>query len=278
MKRFGHGRVFITGSGSGLGRAMARHFSRMGWRVAVSDIDADRAGATHREIADSGGESIAIPCDATDENQLARAADTILSRWGGVDILVNNAGIAAGGYMEKIPPAEWGRIMSVNFMSVVLGCRVFIPVLKRQGAGHIVNIASSAGIVSLPEMASYNASKAAVISLSETLRAELAPHSIGVTVACPTFIRTNLMESFVSTDESQRRSAERFFARSRFTPELFAAHTFNAVRKNRLYAFAQNDGRLAWRCKRFFPEFFYRIIARRYGRIASCRTEDISPF
>jgi len=216
-------------------------------------------------VRDAGGTALAIACNVTSAEDLARAARSLAAEWGGLDILVNNAGVAAGGLFERVPPDRWEWILDVNFRGVVHGCRAFIPMFKAQRRGHIVNIASSAGIVSLPEMASYNATKAAVISVSETLRTELAPHGVGVTVVCPTFINTNIMESFHSPDEDQRRGAERFFAASRYPAERFADFTYNAVRRNRLYAFPQRDGRMAWRLKRLFPELFYRYIARRYS-------------
>ncbi|TAL34013.1 MAG: SDR family oxidoreductase [Spirochaetes bacterium] len=266
MKRFPGKRIFITGSGSGLGRALALRFAREGWRVGVSDIDAARMEESARLVREAGGSALSIACNVTDAGDLDRAARAVAREWGGLDILVNNAGVAAGGLFERVPPDRWDWIFAVNFRGVVHGCQSFIPMFKAQRNGHIVNVASCAGIVSLPEMASYNATKAAVISVSETLRTELAAYRVGVTVVCPTFIKTGLMESFHSPDELQRARAERFFDASRYSPERFADFTFRAIRKNRLYAFPQFDGRMAWRMKRLFPELFYRYIARRYAK------------
>jgi NAD(P)-dependent dehydrogenase (short-subunit alcohol dehydrogenase family) len=168
--------------------------------------------------------------------------------------------------VEKIPQEEWDRIIGINLLGVVRGCRAFIPMMKGQGAGHIINVASAAGFVSLPEMSPYNATKAAVISISETLRSELAPFKIGVTVACPTFIPTNLMESFYSTDERQRRLANKMFGASKQTPEEFARKVHRAVSKNRLYALTGSDGVMLWMLKRASPEMFYRIFSRTYAK------------
>ena len=110
-------------------------------------------------------------------------------KWNGVDILINNAGVAAAGYFEKIPLDRWDWIIDINLKSIIYGCRAFIPQFKEQGSGYIVNVASNAGIASLPEMGSYNVTKAAAISASETLRTELSPRNIGVLSCAPHFSR-----------------------------------------------------------------------------------------
>jgi NAD(P)-dependent dehydrogenase (short-subunit alcohol dehydrogenase family) len=115
-------------------------------------------------------------------------------------------------------------------------------------------------------MSAYNSTKAAVISLSETLKIELAPHGIGVTVACPTFIPTNLMESFYSPDERQRRLAKKMFNGSRQTPERFAEIVHCAIRRKRLYAIVGSDGKLLWLTKRASPRLFYWFFSRGYSK------------
>src|SRR5262249_40952425 len=120
--------------------------------------------------------------------------------WQGLDILVNNAGVADAGRMEggitgELTLENWRLLVDVNLWSVIYGCRVFIPVLKKGGKGHILNVASGAGLLCLPEMASYNATKAAVIGSSETLKTELIDDSIDVTVTCPTAFRSNITDN-----------------------------------------------------------------------------------
>src|SRR5208283_1891222 len=129
---------------------------------------------------------------------------------------------------------------------------------KRQGWGHIVNTASSAGIVSLPEMAPYNVTKAGVISLSETLRAELKGSNIGVTVVCPTFFKTNLMDQARVTDDRQIRMTDSFFNKFSFgTVQSVTKATLKAIEKNRLYVLPQPDSKLFWFMKRMTPHAFY---------------------
>ncbi|MDI6797778.1 MAG: SDR family oxidoreductase [Desulfatibacillaceae bacterium] len=260
MKRFPQKRVFITGAGSGFGRALALEFAAKGWRIGVSDIDEDRAKETLELVKKAGGDGIVILCDVTKIGDLEKAAQTIEKAWGGVDVVVNNAGVAGAGYIEKIPETQWDWILDLNLKSVIYGCRVFVPMLEKQGGGHIINMASSAGIASLPEMSCYNVTKAAVISLSETLRIELGPKNIGVTVVAPTFFKSNLMEKFQSPDERQKNMANTFFARSGVTAKDVAAHALKCMEKDRLYAICQIDGKFVWRMKRLFPELYFNTI------------------
>ncbi|HPI24028.1 MAG TPA: SDR family NAD(P)-dependent oxidoreductase [Spirochaetota bacterium] len=266
MKRFPEKRALITGAGSGLGRALALAFAKRGWRVAAADIDGARAEETRGAIDAAGGTGLAIRCDVTRRAEIEAARGIVQREFGGIDVLVNNAGIAAAGRIEDITPSEWDRIIAINLRGVIDGCALFVPDLRRQGGGHIVNVSSCAGIATLPEMASYNATKAAVIALSETLRVELAPHGIGVTACCPTFIKTNLMERFTATEERQRAVTQEFFDKSSYTAEAFAEHAIRSIEKNRMYAIPQMDGKLTWIIKRLFPETYYRVFAWEYAR------------
>lgn len=260
MKRFPLKRVVITGAGSGLGRALAIEFAKLGWNVCISDINADRAEKTGMLVAAQGGKPLIIGCDVVQLDQLEILAESLKERWGGVDVVINNAGVAAAGYMEKIKLETWDWIINLNLKSVIFGCRTFIPILEKQGYGHIVNVASNAGIASLPEMSCYNVTKAGVISLTETLRCELAVRNIGVTVVAPSFFKTNLMDQFTSPDRRQRVLADAFFNKSTTTSEDVAQHALKAIKKNKLYVITQWDGKLAWFCKRMTPNIYFRVL------------------
>lgn len=266
MERFKTNTVVITGAGSGFGRGLALEFARMGWKVAVSDIDLDRAEETVR-LMDGNGRGMAARCDVTRPEEVQALAGAVLREWGGVDIVINNAGVPVVGYMDKVSLEDWRFEIDVMLMSVIYGCRTFIPILKKQGGGHIVNVASSAGIVSLPEMAPYNVTKAGVISLSETLRGELRGSNIGVTVVCPTFFKTNLMDQARTTDERQRKMANAFFDRFSFgTVQSVTKATMKAIAKNRLYVLPQPDSKLYWLMKRMTPHTFYNVNGFLYSR------------
>jgi NAD(P)-dependent dehydrogenase (short-subunit alcohol dehydrogenase family) len=256
-------RVFVTGGGSGLGRALACRFARDGWRVAVGDLDAASARTVRKEIAGFAGEALAFRCDVTRERDLARVAGALSGRWGGVDVVVNNAGVAQADRIEETSLDDWSWILDVNLLGVVRGCKVFTPLFRKQGSGHFVNVASMAGLVHPPYMAAYNASKAAVVALSETLEAELEEHGIGVTVACPGFFRTNLGKSLRTGNGGLREMTDRLVARSPVTADEVADRIFRAVLKKEFWVLPHAEGEAAWLMKRLLPHGLFAWEMRR---------------
>ncbi len=254
-------RIVITGGGSGLGRALALDHARAGWRVAVIDRDADSAAAVAGEIEAAGGKALALACDVTDAASVAAAATAIRRGWHGVDVLVNNAGIAGSGTVVDTPEEDWRRIMEVNLFGIVKVCRAFLPGMIRAGGGHVVNIASAAGFVSPPGVAAYNVSKAGVISLSETLRVELAPHGIGVSVVCPSFFKTNLLEDFSGSEES-RQMALRLMEKSPLDADDVARIVRRGVRKKSFMIVPHAEARAILLLKRMSPDLFFGAVKR----------------
>ena len=254
-------RIVITGGGSGLGRALAREYARAGWRVAVLDRNRNSAEDVAREVEDAGGRSLALACDVTDADTVGHAATAIGRGWHGLELLVNNAGIAGSGTVVDTPEADWRRIMDVNLFGVVTVCRAFLPMMIRARGGHVLNIASAAGFVSAPGMAAYNASKAAVIALSESLRVELAPHRIGVSVACPSFFRTNLLEEFSGSEES-RQFALRLMDKSALNADDVARYLRRGVEKKEFMLVPHTDARRLLWLKRLSPELFFTAVKR----------------
>ena len=263
-KKFPEKRVLITGAGCGLGRALSLEFALRGWKIAVTDIDKKRIKDTAALVREAGGNPLEIHLDVTKPNDFVKALKTVREKWGGVDVFINNAGVAAAGFMEKIPLDKWDWIIDINQKSVIHGCRAVIPLFKEQGHGHIVNVASNAGIASLSEMSSYNVTKAAVISLSETLKMELHKHGIGVSVICPTFFKTNLMDQFNSPDERQKLLAEKMFENALTTSDRIAKLIMKSIEKNRFYVVTPIDGKAVWFFKRHFPERYIKAMAWGY--------------
>jgi len=259
-------RIFITGGGSGLGRAVALRYAREGWRVAIGDVHVARLAQVRGEIAAAGAEALDVVCDVRDEASLQAAADTLVKQWGGVDVVVNNAGVALGGAIEDVPLDDWRWIIDINLLGVVRGCRVFTPVFARQGRGHFVNVASMAGLLDVPYMSAYNASKAAVISVSETLENELRDRGIKVTVVCPSFFKTNLGDSFRTPDPRFRTVMDKLCERSAVTAEDIADGIYLAVDRGRFYVLPHTEGTFAWRMKRFLPRGLYRRVMARQTR------------
>src|SRR5258707_255130 len=182
----------ITGAGSGIGRATARSLARRGARVVVTDIDPDRATVVAAEL---GEQAAAARCDVTSIADLEAARDLARDRFGRIDVVMNNVGILAIGAVEDIPLEAWQRIIDVNLLGVVRSNLVFLPGLIKQGSGHIVNTASTAGLLPYGfDRLPYTATKHAVVGLSESLAVYLRPRGIGVTCLCPAGVATNIRE------------------------------------------------------------------------------------
>jgi short-subunit dehydrogenase len=252
----------ITGAASGIGRELAVVLARDRCTLVLSDINREGLEKTLELVEKAGGAGEIYLCDVSDFDHVMGMADHCFSRWERVDILINNAGVASTGVTGIIPMEDWKWLFSINFWGVIHGCHAFIPRMKMQNRGHILNVASIAGIISSPEMGPYNASKAAVISLSETLRSELAPADIGVSVLCPSNIKTNLLDKMRYTDEYQRFIANTGFDHARITAAKAAEITVNAMKKNRLYIIPQGSAKAVWLWKRFAPALFFACLSK----------------
>lgn len=270
MKSVSNPRVVITGAGSGLGRALALAYAAAGADIAVTDRDAASAEATLAAVKTAGGDGFAATVDVTQAADFVVLADRVHSRWQGLDVLINNAGVATAGTVQQADIAQWHWVLDINLLGCVRGVQALAPLMQQQGHGHIVNVASFAGIANPPAMASYNAAKAAVISLSETLRFEMAPHGIGVTVACPSFFKTRLIETSAAQADVQGTAAtatapqmqaivSRLMARANVTAEQVAADILNAVARNRFLVISHPDARRLQRIKRFSPALYFRM-------------------
>ena len=270
-------RIFITGGASGLGRSIAERFARAGWRVCIADLN-DARGAEALKSFTGAAATEYLHCDVTREEDLVAAAKRLEELWGGVDVVVNNAGVAQMGAIDAVSIDDWRWIIDINLLGVVRGCRVFTPLFKRQGRGYFVNVASMAGLLDAPMMSSYNATKAAVVSLSETMQNELMDHHIGVSVVCPAFFKTNLGESMRSPDPAARVLLDKLFARATVTAEQVADHTFRAVETHQFYVLPHLDGFVAWMIKRLAPRGLYSAMIRRQTRnfSASARRASMS--
>jgi NAD(P)-dependent dehydrogenase (short-subunit alcohol dehydrogenase family) len=267
-KRFPQKRVLITGANSGFGKAMALEFGRKGWRVAVTGRRPDAVQAAAEDVRNAGAaEVLEMIIDVSRSADFEAAARRVDEGWGGLDILVNNAGILDSAKLTEITLDQWRAIVDTNFWGVVYGCNAFLPVLMRQRSGHVLNMASSAGLFALPEMALYSVPKAAVIALSETMRAELAGYGIGVTVSCPAaFTSEILTKDQVDVNRSVTlRSLQKDQQTGRHTAETVAAHAIRAMERGQLYDIAHPSMQALWFIKRLMPETIYRIFAWMYA-------------
>jgi NAD(P)-dependent dehydrogenase (short-subunit alcohol dehydrogenase family)/pimeloyl-ACP methyl ester carboxylesterase len=227
--------VVITGGGSGIGRATAVAFARTGAKVVVSDVD---LAAAEETAGMAGGHAYQV--DVRSEEAVRAWARQVADEHGVPDVVVNNAGIGHSGSFLSTSTQQWQRVLDVNLWGVVHGCRAFGELMVERGeGGHIVNLSSAAAYVPSKILSAYATSKAAVLMLSDCLRAELAPHAIGVSAICPGLVNTNITAtatfSGVSAEEQSRKRARasRLYARRGFGPEVVADEIVRAVRANR---------------------------------------------
>jgi NAD(P)-dependent dehydrogenase (short-subunit alcohol dehydrogenase family) len=258
MLRFPEKRVAITGAASGLGLALAKHFLSHGWHVAFADIQDDTGQQVVAALALPQEKAFYQHVDVTNPSDLQSWHSRIEMLWGGLDILINNAGVAAHGTVDEAPLEDWDWVININLMGVVRGCKEFIPVFKRQRSGHIINVASMAGLVHSPELASYNASKAAVVAISETLLGELDSYGVSVSVVCPGFFPTGLTSSARVSHPQMKQVIERLFATSRLSADDIARIVYNKVESGKFYILPHFSYRPGWWLRRFLPLAYLR--------------------
>ncbi|RKE22536.1 SDR family oxidoreductase [Streptomyces sp. TLI_171] len=229
--------VVVTGGGSGIGRATALAFADRGARVVVGDRDLPAAQRTAELCALSGVKAGAYRVDVSDGAAVEAFAQQVAADFGVPDVVVNNAGIGHSGTFLQTTEEEWRRVLDVNLWGVIHGCRAFGQLMVERGqGGHIVNLASAAAYLPSKVLAAYATSKSAVFMLSDCLRAELAPHRIGVSTICPGIVNTNITRtstfSGLGEEELAAKQAKvsRMYARRGFPPEKVAAEIVRAVR------------------------------------------------
>lgn len=186
--------VLVTGASRGIGVDMARAFGARGARLALAARSADDLEKVRASLAEAGFEAVAVPTDMKDLDSLRRLVDRVTSELGPVDILVNNAGIGEVYDFESIPPEAIASVIQVNVTGLLWLTRLVAPSMVQRGRGHIVNIASLAGLTSMPHHVAYAASKHAVVGASRALRGELRDHGIGVSVVCPGYVNAGMVD------------------------------------------------------------------------------------
>lgn len=271
------GRVaVVTGAASGIGRSLAARFAAEGMKILLADVDEAALSKTAGELAAAGAEVAATRVDVTCAREVTALAERAVDIFGAAHVVCNNAGVDSGGAFTEIPAKVWEWVFAVNFWGVVHGCTAFLPLMRRQGEGHLVNVASHAALTGhFPAGTPYVASKFAVLGLSENLFHELkaAAEPIGVSVLCPSFVRTNMPSSernrppdVPSMDASPPWQAHLAVTRAGtakgLDPAAVADRVVDAIRADRFYVLTHTErstaavlARQRWLTDGIPPEF-----------------------
>ncbi|MFN3601891.1 MAG: SDR family NAD(P)-dependent oxidoreductase [Dietzia sp.] len=253
-------RILITGAASGLGLALAREYLAAGDQVILTDVHPEAPPV----VSGLAGHWSYLKLDVTDDDDWAAAVRAVDS----LDILINNAGIAVGGRLDSTSMETWKRIVDINLLGVVRGCKAMVPKLGR--GGRVVITASAAGLVHAPHMGAYNATKAAAVALAETLDAELRPRGISTSVICPLFFRSGLADSLSGDDPQADQAARTLLAKTPLTSEKVAARSIRGISARRLVITPDALSTFAWYSKRF-TRVPYLAGTRLIGRVVHRR-------
>ncbi len=253
------GRVaVVTGAASGIGLGLVRRFIAEGMQVVLADVERNALQSVADALADEGADVLAVPTDVSQRGDVEALRDAALERFGAVHVLCNNAGVGSRGLpIEELPPRDFEWVIGVNLWGVIHGMQVFLPHLQLHAEAHIVNTASVSAVYHLPRMGPYNATKAAVMALSETLAFELDAEGshVGVSVLCPSWVRTNISAAvrnlperlaYEITTEQAAQIAE-YKARRKnqqsiaIEPADVAAQVVDAIRADRFYVFTHPE-------------------------------------
>jgi NAD(P)-dependent dehydrogenase (short-subunit alcohol dehydrogenase family) len=253
--RFPRKRIFITGAGSGLGLTLAQVLAQDGWSLGLFDRNLERLAKVEADLSSSGVRVLAYPGDVTHADELTVAVNSFAGTNDGLDVMVNNAGVAASGSLMEVPLEDWRWIIDINLMGVVHGCRAAIPHLQRNGAGLLINVSSAAAFGSAPGVVPYNATKAAVLSVSETLMGELRESGTQVSVVMPTFFDSNLLDSFRGPQRAREKARE-LMSSSSYSAQQVAIDLLNHASSGKTHIVLPASARWLWRLKRWMPNVF----------------------
>lgn len=264
--RFADRIVWITGASSGIGAALAAAFHRAGAHVVLSARREDALGRVWEGCAGGVGEGMIVPLDVTDEVALRDAHTRVIDRFGRIDILVNNAGLAQRALVKDTDMAVYRRLFEVNFFAAAALTKLVLPAMIERRSGHIVAVTSVAGKYSTPYRSGYNASKFAMHGFFDSLRAELAPDNVAVTLVVPGAIRTDISVNALRGDGSAYGRRTRIFEQG-MDPADCATRILDAVfKKKNEVMIASGEARRLVLLQRFFPALTSRLVRLRKSR------------
>ncbi len=256
-------RAFITGAASGLGKAFATELAKEGWTIGMADINIVELETAAAEIEKLGGKPLLFPLDVSDKEQYKKVAEEFLVKVGGIDLLFNNAGVGDGSAFEEYSLENYEWMVGINQMGVIYGCYYFIPTMKKQRSGHILNTASAAAIGCAPTMGAYNLTKAAVVAISETLYGELMDFNIQVSCIQPTYFKTNVVQ-YARGGEIVKKATQMFIDKSGLEADTVAQEILTRAGNKELYIILPKDARKMWLFKRLAPTWFRKKVKEQF--------------
>jgi NAD(P)-dependent dehydrogenase (short-subunit alcohol dehydrogenase family) len=257
--------AIVTGGASGIGKALCEELAARGAVVVVADIRLAGAESVAAAITALGGRASAAQVDVRQAAEVQALVENVVQGHGRLDFIFNNAGIGVGGEIRELTLEHWRTAVDINLMGVIHGVMAAYPVMLHQGAGHIVNIASLAGLVPAPGFGPYAATKAAVVSLTSVLRAEAESFGIRASVACPGFVKTAIFEHAIGMRVDKEELVSKIGMP--FIPaENAARRILRGVERNQAVIVFPLNARIVWRLMRFCPWLlapFQRVIRAR---------------
>lgn len=266
----------VTGAASGMGRAFADRFAAAGMNLVLADIEQAPLDDVVAGLADGGATVVGVRTDVSSESDMDALAAAAFDAFDTVHVVCNNAGVAAGGRLADLTAVDWQWVLGVNLWGVIHGLRVFLPHLLSHGDGHVVNTASVAGHLSPPGMAPYNASKHAVVSISETLYNELAADdsTVGVTVLCPGLVSTRILEADRNRPEQLRPTTTRVLTAEEELRRAAVAEMFTVAKPPSEVADLVHDAILADQLYLFTDDVYADSLRERHRQIEEMLNPD----
>lgn len=261
------GYAIVTGGASGIGRALCSALAARGWTIAIADRDDKAATLAAAELSARGIDAVAHPLDVSSPSAWIQLRDELTADWPRLDLLVNNAGNLLSGGLDECQASDLRALVEVNLLGAMYGCHTLLPWLK-QSTGNascrgVVNLSSIFAAVSPPSFAAYNATKAGILALTETMRGELTPHGLTATAVLPGATPTKLFDRATYSQQSHAAICQKFLENSQITPKLVAEQAIRGAERRQLYVVVGKRSKLYWRLKRMAPQWLIDKVARK---------------
>lgn len=271
-------KVLITGAASGLGKALALRYAKSDAEICVVDMNVADGEAVAKQIQNTGGSAFFHACDITQQYDVDQLAKAINERWGSLDILINNAGVATAGLVPFESLEDWQWVMNINVLGHVRMTKKMLPLIDKSNIEFraIINTASQAGITPGPGMGSYCASKAAMVSFSETLYLEQVHNGVHVSVVCPAFFDTNLNTSLRTNQPGMENAVNKLVKNSGISADDIADKVFTQTADKQFMIITHADGRKAYRLKRFLPmKRYLNMVKKQTAKFVKPRAQPV---